>query len=295
MVERLRVGIIGLGRRWRTRYRPALAALRDRYAVRAVTDPCASRAAAAARELGCTPAPGVLSLLESDLDAVLLLGRPWYRLWPLEQACRLGRPAYLGTSLADDDERADALVQQARVANLPVMPELLPRLAPVTERLRALVPKIGPLRSLVCTAERPGPGDAAGARAAGLALLDWCAGFFDRPPTALRGLGEPVAGHAGWLAEFGGPVARVATWPGGGRRGAVRLRAVGERGTAEAVLPRRLRWRRGAARHALDLPAGRPLVQVALERFHAALAAGQTPTPGLDDAYQALAWLRAAR
>jgi predicted dehydrogenase len=293
MAERLRVGVIGLGRRWQTHYRPALAALRDRFAIRAVTDPCARRAADAARAIGCTAAPGVLSLLESSVDAVLLLGRPWYRLWPLEQACRLGRPVYLGASLADDDARADALVQQARVASLPVMAELLPRLAPVTDRLRALLPKLGRLRSLVCTAERLDR-SAAGARAVGLALLDWCAGLVGRPPAGLRGLGEPVAGHAGWLAEFGGPVARVVTWPGGGR-GAVRLRAVGERGTAEVVLPRRVRWRRGAVRHVLDLPAGRPLVQVALERFHAALAAGHAPAPGLDDAYHALAWLRAAR
>src|SRR5687767_9177731 len=166
MAERLRVGVIGLGRRWQTRYRPALAALRDRFTVTAVTDPCARRAAAVARRLGCTAAPGVLSLLEGELDAVLLLGRPWYRLWPLEQACRLGRPTYCAVSLADDP-RADALVQQARVRSLPVMAALPPRLAPATEPLRELLGRIGPVRSLVCTAERPG---AAGALAAGLAL-----------------------------------------------------------------------------------------------------------------------------
>jgi hypothetical protein len=63
---------------------------------------------------------------------------------------------------------------------------------------------------------------------------------------------------------------------------------------AEVVLPRRAWWRAGAARHVLELPTGRPLTQVALERFHAALVAGHAPAPGLDDAYQALAWLRAA-
>jgi predicted dehydrogenase len=293
MAERLRVGVVGLGRRWATRYRPALLALRDRLAVRAVTDPCPRRAAAAARDLGCPASPGVLDLLDADVDVVLLLGRPWYRLWPLEQACRLGRPVYLGTSLASDDAHADAVVQQARVANLPVMAELLPRLAPATERLRSLLPKLGPLRSVVCTAERAGHrGTADGARAVGLALLDWCATFFDRPPVSLRGLAEPAAGHAGWLLDFGGPVAQVATWPGGRR--AVRLRAVGERGWAEAVLPRRVRWRVGRVGHSDTLPAGPPLVQQALEQFQAALAGGRPPRPGLDDAYHALAWLRAA-
>lgn len=294
MSERLRVGVVGVGGRWAARYRPALAALRDRIAVRAVTDPCPRRAAAVARDVGCPAAAGVMALLEAELDAVLLLGRPWYRLWPLEQACRLGRPVYLGTSLACDDGHADAVAQQVRVANLPVMAELLPRLAPAAERLRGLLPKIGALRSVVCTAARAGRrGTAAGARAAGLALLDWCATIFGRPPAGLRGLGEPAAGHAGWLLDFGGAVAQVATWPAGGR-GCVRFRAVGERGWAEAVLPRRVRWRVGRIGHAETLPAGPPLVQQALEQFQAALAGGRPPRPGLDDAYQALAWLRAA-
>src|SRR5262249_53159672 len=248
MAERLRVGVIGLGRRWRTRYGPALAALRDRFAVRAVADPSAGRAAAVAHELGCAAAPGVLSLLEGDLDAVLLLGRPWYRLWPLEHACRLGRPTYCAVSLADDP-RADALVQQVRVRSLPVMAELLPRLAPATERLRGLLERIGPLRSLICAAERPGPGrDPAAVQAAGLALFDWVAHLLGQPLAAPRGLGEPSSGHASWLLEFRGTVAQVATWPGGGRHRRVWLRAVGERGAADVLLPRRLSWRIGHPR-----------------------------------------------
>jgi predicted dehydrogenase len=291
MAERLRIGVIGLGRRWATHYRPALASLRDRFAVEAVTDPCPSRAAAAARDGGCAAAPGVLALLDTRPDAVLILGRPWYRLWPLEQACRLGRPVYLGTPLTADDARADAVVQQVRVANLPVMTELLPRFAPATDRLRSLLPKLGPLRSIVCLAERRG-GGAEGALATGLVMLDWCAGCFDRPPESIRGLGPPAAGHAGWLLEFGGPVAQVATWPGG--RGAVRLRAIGERGWVEIVLPRRVRWQIGRVRHADELPSTGPLVRLALEQFHDVLTTGRPPTPGLDDAYRALTRLRAA-
>ncbi len=291
MAERLRIGVVGLGRRWVTRYRPALTALRDRFVVRSVTDPCPRRAAAAAQEMHCPAAPGVLALLDEDLDAVLLLGRPWYRLWPLEQACRLGRPVYLGTSLASDDGRADAVVQQVRVANLPVMAELLLRLAPATGRLRGLLPKLGPLRSVICLAERRGRGPET-AQATGLALFDWCAGFFDRPPTAVQRFGDPVAGHAGWVLDFGGPVAQIATWP--GRCGLIRVRLVGERGTAEAVFPRRVRWQLGRTRHAVNLP-GPPLVRLGLEQFHAAIIAGRHPAPSLDDAFQALTRLRAAR
>jgi predicted dehydrogenase len=226
----------------------------------------------------------------------MILGRPWYRLWPLEQACRLGRPVYLGTSLAADEARADELVQQVRVANLPVMVELLPRLAPATERLRRLLPRLGPLRSVILTVERPGRGGGGdGALAAGLALTDCCSAFFDRPPTATRSFGEPNNGHVAWLIDFGGPVAQISTWPGGGRRGTVRIRLVGEKGTAEAILPRRVRWRIGRTMRTIMLPPGPPPVRLALQQFHAALTAGRPPTPGLDDAYQALTRLRLAR
>src|SRR5262249_43309385 len=49
----LRVGIIGLGVRWRKRYRPALTALRDRFTVTVVCDQVHQRTAAEAKRLGC--------------------------------------------------------------------------------------------------------------------------------------------------------------------------------------------------------------------------------------------------
>ena len=294
MSQRLRVGVVGLGARWRRHYRPALAALADRFAVAAVTDPSPRRAAAAARRLGCAAAPGVVALLDQRLDALLLCGRPWYRLWPLEPACRVGTPVYCGPSLAHDAGRADALVRQARAAGLPVMAELLPRLAPATDRLRRLLPRLGRLTAVVATAERPRRAAGAdAARAAGLALLDWCAAVLGRPPAAAHGVAAPADGHAAWRLDFADAVGQLVTWPGPGRRGGARLRVVGERGAAEAVLPGRVRWRLGGRRYAAAASAAPP-VRRALERFHAALSAGHAPEPNLDDAYQALALLRAA-
>lgn len=292
MADRLRIGVVGLGRRWARHYRPALAALGDRFVIRAVTDPCPQRAAAAGREVGCPAAPGVLELLDGDLDAVLLLDRTWYRLWPLEQACRLGRPVYLGRSLASDDARADGLVQQVRVANLPVMAELLPRLAPVTGWLHRQLPKLGSLRSVICLAEQPS-GSSQANLAVGLALMDWCGRFFDRAPVFIQAVGNGGAGHAGWIVDFGGPVARIVIWP--GRRRIVRVRLIGERGSADAIFPRRIRWKTGGTCHTVKLPLRRPLVRQALEQFHSALTAGRPPAPNLDDAYLALTRLRAAR
>src|SRR4051794_11516878 len=90
MVRRLRVGVIGVGNAWRSRYRPALAALHSIFEVRAVTDPSPHRAQTAARRLNCPITAGVLELLDRSPEAVLVLGRPWYGLWAAAQACRRG-------------------------------------------------------------------------------------------------------------------------------------------------------------------------------------------------------------
>src|SRR5437868_4711800 len=93
MSEPLRVGVIGLRPLWRRRYRPALRALPDRFQVVAVCDPLAGRAERAAKRLGCAAA-GPTELLERpDIDALLLVDAPWYGLWPVQLACRLGKPA----------------------------------------------------------------------------------------------------------------------------------------------------------------------------------------------------------
>src|SRR5438270_187051 len=126
MSTRLRVGVIGLGRRWR-RYRRALEALRKRVTVRAVCDQVARRAEAEARRLGCAAAAGPVDLLErDDVDAALLLGRQWFGLWPLEHACRVGKPVFCAVPLTADEEHADDLRRRVADAGLPVQAALAP-------------------------------------------------------------------------------------------------------------------------------------------------------------------------
>src|SRR5262245_36753781 len=84
MAARLRIGVIGLGRRW-PRYRQALEALAGEVRAVAVHDPSAHRADEEARALGCEAAGGVLELLERrDVEAVLVPGGAWPGLWPVE-------------------------------------------------------------------------------------------------------------------------------------------------------------------------------------------------------------------
>ena len=92
MPLRLRIGIIGLGRRWR-RFARRSTNCATALLVRAVCDQRPIRAERAARELGCAAAAGPTDLLDrDDVEAVLLLGAQWFGLWPMEQAARLGKP-----------------------------------------------------------------------------------------------------------------------------------------------------------------------------------------------------------
>src|SRR4051812_28464770 len=75
----LRLGVIGLGRRWRRRYRPALAGLKDLFQVVAVTDHVQQRAAQESAKRKWAQARGVVELVRHDgVDAVLLADTPWY-------------------------------------------------------------------------------------------------------------------------------------------------------------------------------------------------------------------------
>src|SRR5262249_33120730 len=107
MQARIRLGVIGLGRRWQ-RYREALARLSDQVQIHAVCDPIGQRTEAVARQLHCTAAGGPIDLLDrNDVEAVLLLDRPWYGLWPLERACRRGKPVFCAISLTSEGPFAE--------------------------------------------------------------------------------------------------------------------------------------------------------------------------------------------
>src|SRR6266849_5419980 len=120
-MTKLRVGVLGWGRRWRRRYRPALHALRDRFVVRAVWDAMPVRASRQARQLRCRAAGGVIDLLEGkDTDVILVLDAAWHGLWPLEATCRFGKPVFCAVPLDGDATRAESICEKARQAGLPV-------------------------------------------------------------------------------------------------------------------------------------------------------------------------------
>jgi predicted dehydrogenase len=305
MIRQVRLGIIGLGRRWRRRYGPALRELQDHFEVRALCDEVHQRAVNEAHRLGCEAASGPTEVLErEDVEAGLLLDPPWYRLWPLEVACRVGKPVFCCATPDLDEVHADELCRQVRESRLPVMLEMSLRLAPATDRLSELLEtRLGPARTVCCDLvhSRPEPDRSSDGSApspliaGGVGLLDWCASLLGGAPTSVLAGRIPGAGLATLLLDFGdGRAAQVTCWRVPGARRTLRLRVGAARGAATVVMPRRLCWTDADGRHTHRLPLSGQAVPRLLQRFHLVVDQGIDAQPSFEDACRVLDWLRAA-
>jgi predicted dehydrogenase len=290
MGQRLGVGIIGLGRRWRRSYAPALKALSDLFEVAALCDQIPQRGAAEAARLRRHAAAGPSELLErDDVDAVLLLDLGWQRLWPIERACRAGKPVFCLPALEEDGDSADETARRVHEARLPVMMAAPAGFAPAALRLAELQrERLGPARLLVCecASRRPGVPDSG--------LLAWLLSLLGAAPEAVTAAGNESAGLAALTFDAGGRALQLTRWHAPGARPGLRLHVVAERGQATLEAPRRLSWADPDGAHSLTLPPGRSVEQLMLTCFHRVATQGQAPWPSLGDAHRALACLRAA-
>jgi predicted dehydrogenase len=301
----LRVGVIGLGRRWQRRYRSALAALRERFQVSAVCDHVQERAVQEGRRLSCAAVAGPTELLERrDTDAVLLVDRQWYRLWPVEAACRWGKPVFCCDGLEWDDAHADALYGRVQASGLPVMMALSPRVAPAAVQLREILDRCAAQAQLVvCSIVTSWSGGRAskGAGAANsgrgsLPLLDLCASLLPGTPRRILAAGL-TSGELGTLllAYADGRALQLNRYRLPGAARACRLDVLTDRGTAVAHWPRRVRWA-DAEGQVWPRPAkDRPAAETLLDHFHAAITSARVPFPDLAHAYRLLGWWRVAR
>jgi predicted dehydrogenase len=298
MTQPLSVGVIGLGPLWHKRYRPALLALPGLYRIAALCDQIEHQAAREARHLDCLSTAGPTELLEIDeVEAVLLLDPQWYRLWPLEAACRVGKPVFCCGRLDLDAAHADRLYELVQAAGLPVMLEMPARAAAVLGRLRELLAtQLGACQVLLCEASEPaGPAGQAAPRFGSVAaLLDCASVLLPGEPISALAIGAESAAYSGLVLEFDqGRFLQVGRWRGATPRAGLRLQAIAERGIATAHLPNRLHWTDAAGSHTHVLPADRPVGQVLLERFFQVVRAGQPPEPSWQEAYRLLRWMRA--
>ncbi len=293
----LRIGVIGLGRRWRRRYGPALRALPDCFRVRAVYDQVRHRADQEARSLHCEAHAAVTALLDrDDLDAFLLADPQWFGAWPITAAGGVTKPVYCHPLVLNGTE-----IFPTGVGRPPVMIELLPRLAPAGVRLREILrDQLGPARLVVCEHVRPANGrrsaPAPFTGAAWVSLLDWCRGFVDGEPTGVLAAGLEDRRFESVFLEFPeGRAIHVTQRREPHATPHVRLHIAAEKGSATLDLPRRLLWNGPDGRHVHTLPRGRPLSRISLKHFYQAVRTGQPPEPGWDDIGRSLAWLQAAR
>jgi predicted dehydrogenase len=294
MADRLRVGVIGLGRRWQ-RYRRAATAPDTAVDVRAVFDPIPQRTTREARRLHCEAADGAEELTgRPDVDALLLCDRPWHGLWSLERAAHAGKPLCCLAPVADGDS-VDALRTSVQKRSLPAMTALTAGFQPAAVRLKGLLDKhLGPARLVVCTGSvgRPVSGERLLTSAALLPGLDLCRQLLaDSPETIWTAVPGGSAMVNLTLAFPDGRAACVTLTA--GQRRPWRVAVSAEKGNAEALLPRRLRWRDASGDHALRLPA-EPGPAMLLRRFADAVRAGQPASPSFDDACRVASWLRAA-
>jgi predicted dehydrogenase len=296
----LRVGIIGLGRRWR-RYRPQLARLRNYLEVRAVCDQVHRRAETVSRQLGCLFAAGPVELLErADVEAVLLLDRQWYGLWPLMHACQVKKPVFCALSLGAADTQVDGLAQQIHESELPVLMGVGSLLAPATRFVRELLThRLGQarlVRAEACLALPQGkPHPRILQHPTVLSLLAACAWLLDDVPRSVWTIEGDGSSFVTLVLRFGSDrVGQVTCWTATAGKTPMRFEIVAENGTALVELPRQLLWRDADGQHAQQLPL-RSTEQSAPERFLVSLRAGQPLRPSFTEVYQALTWLRAAQ
>lgn len=156
-MNKLQVGLIGLGDQWKVRHAPALRALSDRFEVNAVCCEVAEKSRLVADEFDAVATDGFRALIDrDDVHAVLALSPQWYGPLPIEVACQSGKAVYSSAALDVTPQQADSIQQQIRDSGIPFMAELPRRYAPATIRLKELIAtRLGKPRLMFCHQRLP--------------------------------------------------------------------------------------------------------------------------------------------
>jgi predicted dehydrogenase len=318
---RLRVGVIELGDAWDTRHRTALRSLSDRFEVRAICDQVPHRAEQAAIEFKAQAVDGFRELVSrEDLDAVLILGSPWYGPLPILAACESGKAVYCAAGLdltVDEARRTRAAVEQAGIA---FMAEFVRRHAPATLRLKELIAtELGAPRLLFChqraaaptrTNHRSPVRTPPAAMRDLVELVDWCCYVVGVAPTGVTGVmhkrgSDGDEDYQMMSLDFSdpslpatGPVAQIscgryvpARWTEAiNYRPLAPLQVSCERGIAFVDLPNTVVWFDEAGRHQEVLDSERSLGEQMLTVFFRSVTSLVRKTTDLEDTYRAL-WI----
>ncbi len=304
--QRLRVGVIGLGRLWEARHKPALSRLVDHFQVVAVYDQVNLRGELEARQLGCTAAEGLVELFSRpDVDVIYFLTHQWFGLHPLALACEHRKPIFCALPAAAEPQGLEGLADAIRQSGTVFMPELPRRYYPATLRLCELLATRLGRPTLVLGHARlfgfdrysePGPTTqlAPGSLLIdpGGNLVDWCRFIFQADPVAVQGCGiEPdyegltLEFAGGGLAQIGvsryhrsqwGEASRFLPQPG--------FQVFAERGAAWLEMPDRIQWTDAEGVHEERLPMEPTIGEQLGDHFYRLVHGEPSLATTLDDA-----------
>lgn len=324
---KLRVGLVGLGECWESRYRPALRALADRYEVRAVCEQVSHRAEIAAAEFSAVAVDGFRVLTNrEDIDAILVLSTQWYGHLPILAACAAGKAVYLGTGLNLSADDARQLQKQVENAGIAFVAEFARRHSPATVRLKELIAtRLGPPQLLFCHQRLAADDHASCGSRNGccrsttqelVELVDWCRYVAGSPPGWVTGMIHRTSGDApeedyqmmslGFPSVEGpdtGAVAQISCGryiPGRWReaityRPLASLQVSCRHGIAFIDLPSTLVWFDEAGRHQESLESERPVGERLLTQFLRAVTSLVRKTTDLEDTCSAVWTVEQAR
>jgi predicted dehydrogenase len=299
---KLRVGVIGLGRDWQSRYLPALRSMRDRFQVVGIYNSVSVLAESAARDLEAERIDSYRAIMETPgLDAVMVLEDDWYRLMPLWAACDYGKAIFCGSEVILDPTAASNIQSRVRESGVAFMNEFSRRFAPATLRLKELIAtRLGRPRLLFChrrlACESPDPRfpksiDTRSQREL-LELIDWCKYIVGESPDWVHGIrhmslpspdnadyqvlslgfGSPENDPRAILAQISCGAYIPSVWHEAiAFRPPAAVQVCCEKGVAFVDLPSTLVWFDDAGRHQESLDTELSIGQQMLIQFHRAI------------------------
>lgn len=316
---KLRIGLIGQGADWATRYQPSLRLMMDRFDVRSVYSSVSALADQVARDFNAKREDGFRSMMRrSDIDAIMMLESDWYGLVPLIAACEYGKAIYCGTSVDIAPQVAADLKERVEKSGIAFMMELPRRFAPATLRLKELMAtRLGKPRLLFCHRRLSSDGDnTRGCKPLQqrshrelVELIDWCRYIVGREPSWVQGIrhpsandistsdyhilslgfGEPETDPNAILAQISCGAYIPARWPEAiAFRPPAAIQVCCEKGLAFVDLPSTLIWFDDAGRHQEVLDTELSVGQQLLTQFHRTVTSLVRKVGDLEDTYRAL-------
>ncbi len=112
---RLRLGLIGQGADWITRYQPSLRLMVDRFEVKAAYSSVMTLAQQMARDFSATCEDSFRSLIQrEDIDAVLILESDWYGLAPSRPPANSARQSIVDQGFRSSQSRRSSFADKSR-------------------------------------------------------------------------------------------------------------------------------------------------------------------------------------